>query len=197
MSTLLESVLSQLGGGRAQAIGEQLGTDPARTQTALAAAVPMLLGALSRNASTPDGAAALSGALARDHDGSVLDNLGGFLQTFQGGSGDGILGHVLGAKRPAVESSLSKASGLDASSVSKLLALVAPVVMGALGRAQRNQGLNADSLAALLSHEKQAATAAAPGLQGFMKLLDTDGDGDVMDDVAKGIGALGKFFGGR
>jgi hypothetical protein len=197
MPSLIEGLLSQLGGATAQQIGRQIGADPAKTQTAIAAAVPMLLGALSRNAASPAGASALSGALARDHDGSVLDNLGGYLQAFQTGPGEGILGHVLGATRSTMESNLSKVSGLDLTSVSRLLTVLAPLVMGALGRTQKSQGLDAGSLASLLGHEKQAAAGAVPGMAGLLGLLDRDGDGDVVNDVAKGLGSLGKLFGGR
>ena len=44
----------------------------------------MLTGALARNAAKPAGAASLDQALAKDHDGSILDKVGDFL----GNAGD-------------------------------------------------------------------------------------------------------------
>ena len=66
------------------------------TSKAMAAALPLLLGALSRNASQGDGASSLHQALANDHDGSILDDIGGFLGSGNTSSGNDILGHVLG-----------------------------------------------------------------------------------------------------
>ena len=59
----------------------------------------MLVGALARNAQDPSKAGALSNALSRDHDGSVLDDVAGYLGRGDDADGDGILGHVLGGKQ--------------------------------------------------------------------------------------------------
>ena len=70
------------------------------------AAVPLLVGAMQRQAASPTGLDALAGALDRDHDGSILDDIGGFLGS--GGTvgrGAGILGHVLGARQDNVAAS--------------------------------------------------------------------------------------------
>ena len=69
MFDLLGSVL---GGDTTKQISRSLGTDETATGNALAAILPILVGALSRNASSPDGAAALTRALGKDHDGASL-----------------------------------------------------------------------------------------------------------------------------
>ncbi|HRF38840.1 MAG TPA: DUF937 domain-containing protein, partial [Saprospiraceae bacterium] len=64
-----------------------------------------LVSALARNASTEQGAAALSNALDRDHDGSILSNLAGLLggqapaQDNRALNGAGILNHILGDRQ--------------------------------------------------------------------------------------------------
>jgi len=70
--------MGQIAGPALGQISGQIGADPQSTQTAVSAALPLLLGALARNASQPGGAEALAGALGRDHDGSVLDHVAGF-----------------------------------------------------------------------------------------------------------------------
>ena len=50
---------------------------------------------MARNTSNQQGAESLHNALQKDHDGSILDNLGGFLNNAQSGPGAGILRHVL------------------------------------------------------------------------------------------------------
>lgn len=194
MSSLLSTLTQQLGGDAIQQISAQLGTDPASTQTAVGAALPLLLGALGRNTASPDGAAALSTAL-QQHDGSVLNNLTGFLSS--GGNiqdGSAIVGHVLGGKQEAVANSLSQVSGLNAGSTSQLLAMLAPVVMGALGKTQREEGLNAGGLANLLSGEQSHADSMLGGLAS--QLLDANHDGSIVDDVVNmGSKLLGGLFG--
>jgi hypothetical protein len=195
MSTLLDMLTQQLGSGqRLGKLSGQLGADQAATKNAVGAALPMLLGALAKNSAQSNGADALDRALAK-HDGSVLDNLDGFLDRPDVNDGNGILGHLLGAKRNAVEAGVSKASGLDASMVTKLMPMLAPVVMGALGRQKRQQGLNAGSLASLLGAEQQTIERSNPAMGMLGKLLDQDGDGNVADDLANmGKGLLGGLF---
>jgi hypothetical protein len=200
MSSILETLLGQLKGDNVQQISRQIGADERQTETAVQAALPTLLAALSRNASRPDGAEALHRALAKDHDGSMLDDLPAYLRKPEAGPGDGILRHVLGSRRPTVEQGLSKASGMDSNATNKLMAALAPMVMGALGKEQRRGGLDASALAGLLGQQRQEAERRAPKEMGLLeKLLDADKDGDTdMGDFIKhGTGLLGKMFGGR
>ena len=73
---------------------------------------------------------------------------------------------------------------------------LAPLVMGALGRAQRQGNWDADGLARELGAERSRAEEAAPGSFGiFEKLLDADDDGEIGDDVARiGTQLLGNLF---
>jgi hypothetical protein len=198
MSSLLELLSDQLGGDATAQISRQVGTDEGATGKAISAALPMLMGALANNASRSDGAQSLAGALDRDHDGSVLDDISGFLGNPDVGSGDGILGHALGARRGAVESELGRQTGLDMSTIGNLLPILAPLVMGALGRAKREQQLDVGGLASLLGGEQEQASRMSGSMGVFAQLLDADSDGQVVDDVAKlGGGLLGKLFGRR
>ena len=148
MTDILSSLMGQLGPSAVQQISQQLGAPPGATQSAIQAALPTLLSALANNAQTPQGAQALGSALERDHDGSVLNDLGGFLAGGAAGSaGAAILGHVLGQRQAPVARSLGGATGLDATQSTQLLAMLAPLVMGALGQQQRQEGLDAGGLA--------------------------------------------------
>ncbi len=197
MASLFDSLTKSLGGSTLQQISRELGTDRQQTGTAMAAALPMLLSALSRNASTPEGAAALDGALSRDHDGSILDDLPRQLASPGRETGDGILRHVLGARRPAVEAGLSRTTGMDGEAVSKMMAMLAPVVMGSLGRAKRSGQLDSRGLAGLLNDEEVSVQRREPEASSLIgKLLDADGDGDfdVSDVTKRGLGFLGNIF---
>ena len=199
MSSMSDMLTQAISEATLRQISNSIGADEKTTSTAISGALPVLLNALTRNTAQSGGADSLLGALDRDHDGSLLDDIGGFLGNAGGGPGDAILGHILGNRRGNVENGLGRMSGLDAASITKLLAILAPIVMGVLGRAKQQQGLDASGLAAALGHEQQAAQQAAPdAMKVFSQLLDTDGDGQVMDNVAQiGTSLLGTFFGSR
>lgn len=198
MPTVLETLAGQLTGTRTAQMSQAIGADQAATQKALQAALPLLLAALAKNATNRQGAEALHQAVARDHDGSLLENLDGYIARPDTQTGDGILRHVLGAKRQAVEAGISKASGLDSKGVATMMASLAPLVMGMLGQTQRQQNLDAPGLAQMLQGEQQHVAASAPGLGGLARLLDSDNDGHITDDLAKiGGKLLGGLFGKR
>lgn len=203
MNGILDLIAQNLGGQNMGQLASAIGADQSTTQTAVAAALPAILAAMNRNTNNSQGAQSLANALQRDHDGSLLDNLGGFLSGAMGGSkatdGAGILGHILGGQTQTVEQGVAKASGLDMRQVSKLLMMLAPIVMAALGRRQRQSGLDPTGLSGILGEESQRARQHAPdGLLGALSgFLDRDGDGSIQDDLMAQAGrvALDKLFG--
>lgn len=186
-----------LGGGTVSQISQAIGADEGTTSNAIQAALPMLVGGLARNTQSEDGASSLLNALNR-HDGSILDNLGGFISAAAGGGnndGAGILGHVFGGQQSNVEQGVSAASGLDMSKVAPLLMMLAPIVMGALGRANQQQGgMDTSSLAGLLGGATSQMSSGSPMLDMIGGLLDQNKDGSAMDDL---LGMAGRMLGGR
>ncbi|MFW6088327.1 MAG: DUF937 domain-containing protein [Gemmatimonadota bacterium] len=195
MNSILDLLQARLADEQSTQVARQLGTDPSTAQQAIQAALPALMAALAGNAQRPEGAASLASALEADHDGSILDDLSGFLDRGDTSDGEGILVHALGDRRATVERAVAQNSGLDSSTVSRLLPLLAPIVMGALGRQKRQSGLDVGGLAGLLAGERQRARQQAPaGLAGVLGgLLDDEGDGLDIGDVAD---AAGKLFDG-
>ena len=163
-------------------------------ESAVAALMPiataMLLNGLKKNVARPEGAEALSKALAR-HDGGLLDNLGRAADDDVMADGQAILGHILGGKQAQAEETLAKASGVGSDQIAKILAMAAPAVLAGLGKAQRQQGLDARSLADYVQSESAKAQTQAPNeLSGLLKWVDSDGDGRIDDDIA-GLAAKG------
>jgi hypothetical protein len=195
-SSLLEALGPLLQGDTTRQVSRQLGIDEGKAGTAVQAAVPLLVTALQRNAASPQGRDSLLSALDRDHDGSILDDIGGFLGGGGSSAGEAILGHVLGGQSNDVAASVGKSTGLDAGSAMKLLAMLAPLVMGALGRTRQQQQVDAGGLADLLGGAQSQMSQTAPDLMSALGgMLDTDKDGSVIDDVAKIAGSLGGLFG--
>ena len=187
MSSMTDLLLDQLGDNGLASLSQALGSNPDATKNATMAALPLLFGALAKNASTDDGASALAGALDRDHDGSVLEGLTGAFAGQDRSIGDGILKHVLGGRRQTAEAGIAQASGLDPAQASTMLATLAPLVMGTLGKAKRDRGLDAGGVSDLLRGE---GSQTKERLGGLAALIDRDGDGNVADDLLGGLGSL-------
>ncbi len=212
MAGILDLLNSDLGKTIISGVSGSTGADQSKTSSVLTMALPVLMKAMERNASTPQGAEGLMSALSNKHDGSILNNLGGL---FGGGvddnvkqDGEKILSHVLGAKQQGVEKILGEKSGLDAGSVANILKVAAPILMGVLGNQAKQQNVSSsngigDLLGGMLGG------SSAKNEQSFLEsILDADGDGSVIDDVAgmvlggsknkSGLGGLlGGLFGGK
>ena len=200
--SLTHDLAAQLQGAPAQQVAQQLGVDPAQASAAIGTALPLLLGALGRNASQPEGAQALFGALQEDHAGldigSVVGAVLGGGQTRQT-DGDGILGHIFGGNQERAQTGVAQATGLRGGQASQLLKILAPIVMAYLAKRMFSQSGGAqqaspDVLGQVLGQE-HAQIRQQGGVGGGLlgAVLDQDGDGQVgLGDLLKmGDGLLG------
>ncbi|MBK6902102.1 MAG: DUF937 domain-containing protein [Saprospirales bacterium] len=204
MANLLDQLQGHLSDDLINQLSQQLG-GAGREQTVTAAngVISTLVSQLARNASSPEGASNLANALDRDHDGSVLDNLmdvigGGATRQAQTGTlnGAGIIKHILGDRQGGVIDMISQMSGLDQGKTGNLLTMLAPVVMGMIGKQKREQGLDVGGLSDLLNGEAtQQRQSNNPAMSMITQFLDADKDGSITDDVANmGMRFLGNLF---
>jgi hypothetical protein len=130
---MTDELLGQLQGKSLGQISQQLGITPGQASTALAAALPLLIGALGHNSRQPQGAESLFGALQRDHVGHNPEDV---LDSALTGAGDGekILGHIFGAREPLAAQGLGVATGLQPDMANKVLRLLAPVALGYIAK---------------------------------------------------------------
>jgi hypothetical protein len=166
---------SALGGNALAQLAGRLGTDEAGAQNALGAALPALLERLKANAEDPDKGPMLARALD-DHDGSALDNIGALIDSDgEVGKGSKILGHVFGNDRDGAVGNVSQLAGIGSDKALGLLGILAPIIMGALGKSGGN-GQSAAGVAKMLA-----------------SLL---GGGNSGGGGGGGLGALGALLGG-
>lgn len=192
MNAISEMITQQIAGRASGQMAQRLGISENTARTAVSLAVPLILAALARNAAQPQGAQDLHQAVSKDHDGSVLDNLMGYIGNPETANGAGILRHALGGQRPTVESNLAQATGLNPNSAGSLLEMVAPLVMGAIGRQQQENGLDPQGLSQYLGDQQQQVQTADPDLMGALNsMLDSNRDGSVRDDLSR---IAGNFF---
>ncbi len=203
-NNLMDLLQGQLSEGLLDQLSGQLG-GASKEQTANAASGIMatLMGALAKNASTLEGASALNNALERDHDGSLLEDLSGLLtgantrstQNSRAMNGAGIIKHILGDKTGNAIDMISKVSGLDSGNTGNLMNILAPIVMGTLGKAKKQQGLDVAGLISMLSGTVSTQQQKDPSMGMVARFLDSDGDGSIVDDVANlGMKFLGGLF---
>ena len=150
MFTLQDLLGQEQGGTALNEISQNVGADQSAVNSAIQAALPMILGGLANNAQSPQGAQGLDQALERDHDGSILNQLGGLGGLILGqqqaappkqADAGGILGHIFGTNQGPVVQEVSQKSGLDMGQVAQVLMFLAPIVMGYLGKQKRDTNL--------------------------------------------------------
>ena len=207
---ILDDLTAQLQGNTLSQMSRQLGADEQTTAQAISMALPMLIGGLARQAESPTGAQAINQALEQDHDGSLLDNVSALFGSATSGAADvavpralngaGILEHVLGRKREPVQQGIGRATGLNSQQISRLLIMLAPLVMAYLGRRKRETGAGATEISSDLQAERQEVERRAPGLGGILGQIFGGGGEDrpgIADDLARmAPDVLGKMFGG-
>ena len=163
-------------------IASALGLNQTSTQKAVVAAVPALLASLISYVSKPQGATKLNEVVKKQEPGmlsSLADVIGEPGQKALIDQGASVLTSLLGGKTvSALTDAVGEYAGVTGSGSKSLLGLLGPVVLGVLGREQRDRGLDASGLANLLTSQKNNVSAALPA--GFSKYLSGAG---ILDDV--------------
>jgi hypothetical protein len=144
-------------------MSSNLGETRDKTHAALNAAVPGILDAFDRAASTPDGARRLSSAID-DTDDSILNNAAGtFGKNVPREAGPSLLQDVLGGVGFSdVSATVRRASGLSGRSISLMLGSLVPLVLSVLKRAIYARGLASSDVARFLSSQRAHIDAAIP-----------------------------------
>ena len=186
MNAITQIITQQLGRGAVSSIAQRLGVSEATANTAIQIGVPLIVAALARNAARPEGAQQLHQAINNDHDGSIFDNVMGYLSDPQSANGAGILGHVFGGQQSSIENNLAQATGMDPGSASGLLETLAPLVLGAVGQTKQQNGLDAASLSSMLNNQREEAQTNAPDVMSMLgSMLDQNKDGSAVDDLQR------------
>ena len=193
----LEALLGLLQGQDLGQLAEQVGGNEGQVKNGVMAALPAMLTALSKNTGTEKGAQELNNALETKHDGSILNNLSGYLSNPDLKDGAGILNHLFGSQTSNVANAVSQSSGLDSNGSMKMLQMLAPILMGMLGQQKKQNNLDAEgigNLTSMLASNFGSEAGASGIMEAVTNLLDANKDGNVMDDI---MGMVGKFFGGN
>jgi hypothetical protein len=160
---IIEIIMKLLGSGDTiSKIASLLGVGQDQAGKAVGAAVPSILAGLMGAASKPEGAGLLASILGKQDTG-LLDNIGGLLGSGAEsgvGSSNPLSSLLGGSGLGAIAGALGKFTGLGDSGSGKLLGMLTPVVLGAVGKA--SSGLDAGGIANMLLGQKANITSALP-----------------------------------
>ena len=138
MEAIMDLLSSDAGKQIIKGISQDTKQDENLTGEVLSMAMPMLMGAVKKNVSSPEGAVNMLSALTSKHDGGIMDNLGTF---FGGGvddadknEGEGLLGTLLGSSQDNVVNMIAGKKNIDVNTVLNILKVAAPIIMGYLGK---------------------------------------------------------------
>ncbi len=170
---LLKMLQDQMGDSVVEQASKFLGESSANTSSGISALLPSLLGGVIGKGSTESGASGLLDMITKgNHDGGIMDSIGSM---FGGGSSTSNLmnaGSLLtsalfgGSKLGSVLDVVTSVTGMRRSSSSSLMNLLAPVVMGMIGKQVKSGGLNAGGLMNMLMGQKDHVSSALPAGMG-------------------------------
>ena len=129
LTTLLGSMTSE---GSLGALSEKSGGSKDQVSSLLGSALPQLMGAMSTNASSKEGAASLLGALAQHTSTESVEDQIKNADEIDGGK---ILQHILGANQESVVSGLTSETGLTSKQVTSILGNITPALMSSVSGA--------------------------------------------------------------
>jgi len=191
ISSLLNSILKDP--SILSELGNKVDADPDKVQKAASLGIPTIIEAINRNAQQDEKKEALSKALDDHKDDDVTD-LSGFLKGLDPNDNEKMLKHILGPDEMKVENSIAKTSGLGIGQVSGIMGMLAPILMGILGNKKKTENVGVEDLPGLTgSLGSVLGGSGSGGVMGMAsKILDQDGDGDIMEDLG---GIFGGLFG--
>lgn len=178
MTNLLDSIKEHITPTLIAQAASQLGENEGGVSKAIGGLASTILAGLLNKTGDSDSMSHIFNAVS-NFDANATDHLGNLL-------GGGNLAHddpkdaaghllsiVFGAKVPAITNAIASFSGTKSSTVSSLLGLVGPLVMGILNKKTNADSLNASGLAHLLLGQRNSILGALPtGLGSIIGLAD-------------------------
>ncbi|UGT39898.1 DUF937 domain-containing protein [Nocardia yamanashiensis] len=183
-------------------IADKLGVDQATANTAISAAIPVLLGGFQAQAGNPDAAAHLEGEIAKQPE-DLLEG-GVNIDQVDTTAGNQVVEQTFGAEKNTVMSALGNVGGsaITQDLMSKLLPMLAPIVLAYVGKkmlggagagggaatgAQAGGGGIGDILGSLLGGATGGGQGGSGGLGDILGKAVGQNAGSVLGNVLGGL----------
>jgi len=173
-SNLMTELMNDFRGDSLSSVASAVGQNPATTQSAIAAALPALIGGLANKASTPDQASGLLDLITRnklDSDtfasaSSAVKAPGGINSLIN--VGRPLLDSIFGSRSGAIIDWVASRSGVSRSSSSSLVSIALPIVLGLVAKRLRSTGWSASNLTRLMADQRMYLQDAPATLAGVL-----------------------------
>lgn len=215
--SLLDLLTGNTGNQVAAQAENKFGVSKTQILALLAVAAPLVISYLRNKSQDAKEAESLNNALDKDHDGSILDDVS--QAEARQGEGGSILSHIFGSDKSAVENNLSQNTGISMDKIGPILAMLAPVIMGYIGKEKQQNNVGAggigDLLGGILGNAQSQSQASNDPLSNVLGSVlggggaqsSGGGLGDILGSVLGGGGnnkqggglgdILGGFLGGK
>jgi len=188
MATFIDEFMKTYGPEVTQQMAANTGLDQGTVQQLIPKLAPLIISGLKKQKDERGGVERVDHILNKYGDPSVLNNIKDLISAkTQDATADANLGGLLGASGGVqAAQALGKSLNIDASKIIRMIPALAPIILGALSKKKNTAG----------------------GIGGIGSLLDADGDGSILDDVAgfvlrggggqatRNKGVLGSILGG-
>jgi len=174
---LLDLLTGNAGNQVAESAENKFGVSKNQIIALLAVAAPLVISYLRNKSQDSNEAESLNNALDRDHDGSILDNPSQVEERQQ--EGGSILDHIFGQQKNTVENSLSEQTGISMNKIGPILAMLAPLIMGYIGKEKQQSNTGAGGLGDLLG-------GILGGAQNQVQQQDSNPLNDILGQVLGG-----------
>jgi hypothetical protein len=145
---LIDLLTGNTGNQVAERAENKFGMSRNQVLALLAVAAPLIISYLSKKSQSPNEAESLNTALDKDHDGSILNDVS--QAEARQSEGNSILNHIFGEEKQTVESQLSQKTGISIDKIGPVLSMLAPIIMGYIGKEKQQNNVGAGGLGGLL-----------------------------------------------
>ena len=136
-----------------EGISQKLGVDKEQTKWVISAAIPLMLSSINYNAKNkPEQAASLNEAIATEDSSSMFDNISSLFTKEPSENNNNIVHQIFGNNTDSVKESLAEKSGINADKIGGILALIAPLVMGYLGKLNKDSSSTSGGIGDILGN---------------------------------------------
>jgi len=164
MANFIEEFMKNYGPEVTKQMSSSFNVDQGTVQKLIPQLAPLILSGLKKQKDEQGGDDRVNHILNKYGDQSVLDNIKDLISSkVNDTSTDARLGGLLGEGGVQAASVLGKKMNLDSSIIQKMIPALSPLILGALSRKRDTGGAGVSAIGAL---------------------LDADGDGSILDDVA-------------
>lgn len=188
---IMGDLIEQVGTGEnLTALSSTLGGDEKSVQSALGLALPMVMGSMAKTAAKPGGADLITSMMAQVGGGVATDSMASYLSTPAPSGGSDIVSQLLGGQMGAIQNAISQKTGLPPAIVGTLLAVVTPMILGAVKNKFTDKKMDSAGLTSLLGDQAKVAMQSSPDATAL-----ADQFLGAEEETAGILGSIKKIFG--